>query len=93
MVSASIRNGHDHRRTRAQRQTAFTGGKPNNYNAGITRQSTSADVPGWDSLTHVVFILSLEEMTGVSLSPRATSELADLGALYDLVSQSQTSAG
>jgi acyl carrier protein len=65
----------------------------NNYNAGITRQSTSADVPGWDSLTHVVFILSLEEMTGVSLSPRATSELADLGALYDLVSQSQTSAG
>ena len=26
MVSASIRNGHDHRRTRAQRQVAAAGG-------------------------------------------------------------------
>ena len=27
MVSASIRNGHDHRRTRAQRQAAAAGGR------------------------------------------------------------------
>jgi len=51
----------------------------------ITRETTSSDVPGWDSLAHVTLMLEIESAFGVTLSPFETAELPDVGALFDLL--------
>jgi acyl carrier protein len=49
------------------------------------RWMSSADVPGWDSLHHVVLTMELERRTGVELSPDETARFPDIGSLYDHV--------
>ncbi len=53
----------------------------------LERWMSSADVPGWDSLHHVMLTMALEEATGVALSPDETARLFDAGSLYDYVSR------
>lgn len=51
----------------------------------LERRMSSADVPGWDSLRHIVLTMQLEQAAGVVLSPEETARLPDIGALYDYV--------
>jgi acyl carrier protein len=57
----------------------------NQFTVPITKSSTAADIPGWDSLNHVVLLLELEERFGVTLSAEETTILPDVGALYRLI--------
>lgn len=51
----------------------------------ITRETIAEDIPGWDSTSHVVLILSIEEHFGIRLDPEM--KLADVGELADEVYQ------
>lgn len=51
----------------------------------VTRSTSSADVDGWDSLSHSLFILAIEEEFGVDLPLDKTFELQDVGELADLL--------
>jgi acyl carrier protein len=57
----------------------------NQFTVPITESTTAADVPGWDSLNHVVLLLEFEERFGVTLSAEETAELPNVGALYRLL--------
>jgi acyl carrier protein len=45
----------------------------------------SVDVPGWDSLSHVILILELQTVFNADIQPDETLDLPDVGALYDLL--------
>ena len=47
----------------------------------ITRDTSAADIEGWDSLTHVTLILHVERTFGVRFS---SSEVAALNSAGDL---------
>lgn len=51
----------------------------------ITRQTTSADVDGWDSLAHSVLLMGIEDEFGITFEAETMFELDDVGALADLV--------
>jgi acyl carrier protein len=51
----------------------------------ITRQSTAADVPGWDSLMHVRLILETEKVFGVRFTTSEVASLANVGELVDTI--------
>jgi acyl carrier protein len=51
----------------------------------VRRNTTSADIAGWDSLSHSILIMNVEEEFGVDLPLDAVFELDDLGELADLV--------
>ncbi len=57
----------------------------------VTRETTSATVDGWDSLSHAILIMNIEDAFGIELPFEAVSELANVGELADLV-ESVTSA-
>jgi len=46
----------------------------------VTPETVAEDVPGWDSLSHTILILSLEEAFGIEL-PADTRGFANLGEL------------
>ena len=46
----------------------------------VTLETMAEDVPGWDSLSHTILILSLEEAFGIEL-PAETRGFANLGEL------------
>jgi len=51
----------------------------------ITRTTVSSDIVGWDSLSHSLVIMGIEEEYGIELPFEEVSELANVGALADLV--------
>lgn len=51
----------------------------------ITRETTSADVDGWDSLSHSILIMNVEDAFGAELPSDAIYDLANVGQLADLV--------
>ena len=51
----------------------------------VTRATNSADVDGWDSLSHSLFILGVEDEFGVDLPLDKTFELQNVGELVDLI--------
>jgi acyl carrier protein len=53
----------------------------------ITRETTSADVAGWDSLSHASLIMNVEEAFGIELPFERIYELANVGELADLVGE------
>lgn len=55
------------------------------YHLPLSRQTASAQVPGWDSLNHTALLIELEDRFGVALSSDETASLADIGALFDLL--------
>ena len=56
----------------------------------ISRSTSSADVSGWDSLSHSLFILAVEDAFGIDLPIDKTYEMNDVGDLVDLISGTQT---
>ena len=51
----------------------------------ISRDTTAAAVPGWDSLRHVSLVLAVERAFGVRFSSAEVAMLQDAGELQDLV--------
>jgi acyl carrier protein len=51
----------------------------------VTRATNSSDVDGWDSLSHSLLILGVEDEFGVDLPLDKTFELKDVGELVDLI--------
>jgi acyl carrier protein len=50
--------------------------------AGSARpETTAADVPGWDSVSHVGLILTVEEDLGIEFPVETVATLDNLGAL------------
>jgi acyl carrier protein len=51
----------------------------------IGRDTTAKDVVGWDSLTHVTLLVSLEERFGIRFKSSEVADLKNVGELIDLV--------
>lgn len=47
----------------------------------VSRETTALDVPGWDSLSHTIVLLAIEERLKVRVRPGI--EFADIGELVD----------
>ena len=51
--------------------------------ARIFRSTQARDVDGWDSISHALLIMKIEESFGVVFSEEEIYTLPDVGALYD----------
>lgn len=51
----------------------------------ITRSTSALDVDGWDSLSHSLFILGVEDEFGIDLPLDKTYEMKNIGDLVDLI--------
>lgn len=51
----------------------------------LTRESTAADVEGWDSLAHIQFIMQIEKAFGIRFKSSEISGFADVGQLADRI--------
>jgi len=51
----------------------------------VTRATTAADVEGWDSLTHVSLMLSIEKRFAIRFKSAQVASLENVGELADLV--------
>jgi acyl carrier protein len=51
----------------------------------VTRETSAADVEGWDSLTHVSLILSIEKRFSIRFKSAQVASLKNVGELVDLV--------
>lgn len=51
----------------------------------ITRSTTAAEVPAWDSLMHVTLVLQTEAAFGIKFSSSEIANLKNVGELVDLV--------
>jgi acyl carrier protein len=55
----------------------------NDPTAEVSEQTIAADVPGWDSLSHTILLLSIEERLKVRLDPKI--EFDNVGELVDAI--------
>jgi acyl carrier protein len=51
----------------------------------IRRDMTATDVAGWDSLTHLRLVLSIERGFGIRLPSTKVSALKNVGDMLDLI--------
>ena len=56
-------------------------------NLRLEEETTARDVPGWDSLTHVQIVISVERAFGIRLKSTEVSQLENAGGLAALVQQ------
>ena len=53
----------------------------------ITAATTAADVPGWDSLTHINLICAIEKAFRLAFTTKEVKALTKVGDLVDLVAR------
>lgn len=51
----------------------------------ISETMSAADVPGWDSLAHINFVLAVEKGFGITLTTREVRGMKNVGALIDII--------
>jgi acyl carrier protein len=51
----------------------------------VTRATTAADVEGWDSLTHVTLMLTIEKQFAIRFKSSQVASLKNVGELADLI--------
>lgn len=51
----------------------------------VTDQTVSADIEGWDSLTHIGLIVSVEQNFGIKFSMGEVSAMKNVGAMADII--------
>jgi acyl carrier protein len=54
--------------------------------------TTSADIDGWDSLSHSILIMRIEEVFDLELPVDKIYDLPDVGALVELIRVTRESA-
>lgn len=52
---------------------------------------TAADVDGWDSLSHIRLVVSVEEKLGLRFSTIEINDLKNVGDFVELISRKQAS--
>lgn len=57
------------------------------YSGDVNRQTTAAEVPGWDSFGHVQLIFELEDRLGVAIDTQKSLECKNVGELLDLLAK------
>ena len=55
----------------------------------IRRETTAADIEGWDSLMHVTLLLHVEREFGIRFNSTQVATLKDVGQLLDLIEAQQ----
>lgn len=53
----------------------------------LSRETSAADVEGWDSLAHVSLITKVESRFGVRFRVSEVAELRNVGELLDLIAR------
>lgn len=53
----------------------------------VSRSTTALDVDGWDSLSHSMLLLEVEQAFGITLDADAAARCANLGELVDCIEQ------
>lgn len=53
----------------------------------LADDTVAADIEGWDSLTHISLMFSIEQELGISFSDREMASLDDVGTLYRLAEE------
>ena len=48
----------------------------------INRETVAADIPNWDSLTHISLIIALEEAFEIEFSTQEVTSMANVGDLF-----------
>jgi acyl carrier protein len=51
----------------------------------LTRETTAADVEGWDSLTHISLIVAIEEEFKIRFDLYEVAPLKNVGEIIDLI--------
>jgi len=51
----------------------------------ISRDTSTADIPSWDSVMHINLILNVEKVFGVRFSSAQVSSLRDVGEIVDFI--------
>ena len=59
------------------------------YEGPVTRALTAKQIPQWDSLGHVQFMVSVEQAFGVRFSTSELRKYANIGELLDAVALKQ----
>ena len=57
----------------------------NNADIQITETLTANDVKGWNSLTHMILMSSIEEHFAIKFSLREINKMQNVGDLIDLI--------
>ncbi len=53
----------------------------------VTETTTAGDVDGWDSLTHITLLATVEDEFGIKFSMKAVQHLANVGELAELIAE------
>jgi acyl carrier protein len=53
----------------------------------ITRSTTAKDVTGWDSISHLILIATIEEVYSIRFQSSELQGVADVGGLFDKTAQ------
>ena len=67
--------------------TALVRGQFKDEALKITPETTARDVPGWDSLAHIRFILATEKAFGIKFRTAEISSFENLGELAAMIVQ------
>ena len=51
----------------------------------ISRDTTAADVNGWDSLMHITLVSEVEEAFGIKFTMKQILEMQNVGEMIDLI--------
>ena len=51
----------------------------------LTRELTAKDVPGWDSLSHIRLLVTIERRFNIKFTLPEVRELKNVGELTDLI--------
>ena len=53
----------------------------------VTETTTAGDVDGWDSLTHITLLATVEDEFDIKFSMKAVQHLANVGELAELIAE------
>lgn len=51
----------------------------------ISDETVADDIPGWDSLSHTILMLTIEQVFGIELA--STTTYSNVGALVDVIAR------
>jgi acyl carrier protein len=51
----------------------------------LTPATTSNDIEGWDSMSHVTMLMAVEDHFGIEFKPYEIANLVNVGALVSLI--------
>jgi acyl carrier protein len=57
------------------------------YEGPVTRELSAPDVPQWDSLAHVQFMVMVEQETGIRFATKEIRKFANIGELVDAIDE------